>query len=373
MRVLRTILGMLLLTIGLPALLVGAGFWAAMQHRDAGGAYGGVLQDVVTSGYAVVVDDTDALLRSDAPFTRIGDTRLRITAWTADGPAFVGIAPSAAVAAYLQDVPRQSVRSVDIGTGSLPVATSRIGGFRAPATVPGQQSIWSRTGYGRLDWSPSELRDRPYSLVIMSPEARSGLQLSVTAEVRPGWLNSTTWALLILGTLLVMVGMIVLAWPGRRREVVYVVEPSQVPDLIKAIGAPLPLSRTGGGRHARTHRPRTLADSSLQSQLSWPPAAPSSAASLSGPAPSGSARSSLGSAIALSGAPSPAEYAAATAIPATNDSVMGGRPAGERSPAPGEPLSLIGPASSSGGSPVATVGLTVPAPLRLAESSSSDI
>ena len=41
MRVLRTILGLLLLIIGLPALLVGAGFWAAMQHRDPGGAFGG--------------------------------------------------------------------------------------------------------------------------------------------------------------------------------------------------------------------------------------------------------------------------------------------------------------------------------------------
>ena len=77
MRVLRTILGLLLLTIGIPALLIGAAFWAAMQHRDAGGAFGGRLQAVVTSGYAVVVDDADALLRDDAPFTRGSNTRLR--------------------------------------------------------------------------------------------------------------------------------------------------------------------------------------------------------------------------------------------------------------------------------------------------------
>src|SRR4051794_14029642 len=339
MRVLRTILGMLLLTIGLPALLVGAGFWAAMQHRDAGGAFSGALQDVVTPGYAVVVDDADRLLRSDAPFARVGDTRLRITAWTADGPAFVALAPSDAVAAYLLDVPRQNIRSVDIGTGALPVATTRVAGNHAPATVPGKQTIWSMTGNGQLDWNPSELRSRPYSLVIMNPGARPGLRLSATAGLRPGWLNSTTWALLILGSLVVMTGMIVLAWPGRRREVVYVVEPSQVPDLIKAIGAPLPLSRTGGGRHAGTHRPRTLADATLRPtpQLTWPPTrvsappspSPSPSSSPSPPAPAPAA------AIALTGPPSAAEYAAATAIPP-------GSGLGERTPKAGEPLSLIG-------------------------------
>src|SRR5690242_15395852 len=110
MRVLRTILGLLLLTIGLPALLVGAGFWAAMQHRDAGGAFTGALQNIVTPGYAVVVDDADALLSADAPFARGAGTRLRLTAQTPDGPAFVGIAPAADVARYLGDVPRQTVR-----------------------------------------------------------------------------------------------------------------------------------------------------------------------------------------------------------------------------------------------------------------------
>src|SRR3954449_5528524 len=91
MRVLRTILGMLLLTIGLPSLLAGAGLWAAMQHRDEGGAFSGELQRLSTPGYAIVVEDVDRLLSSDAPFARIGDTQLRISASTADGPAFLAL------------------------------------------------------------------------------------------------------------------------------------------------------------------------------------------------------------------------------------------------------------------------------------------
>src|SRR4051812_44838211 len=114
MRVFRTILGMLMLTVGLPALLVGGAFWAAMQHRDAGGAFSGTMQRVATSGYAIVVDDVDTLLRNDAPFARVGDTRLRITATSSGSPAFVGIAPRAQADAYLADIPRISVSAIDL-------------------------------------------------------------------------------------------------------------------------------------------------------------------------------------------------------------------------------------------------------------------
>ena len=77
MRVLRTILGMLLLIIGLPALLIGAGFWAVLQHRDAGGAYSGPLQRMSTTGYALVVEDVDALLRI-TDFHAVGDIALPV-------------------------------------------------------------------------------------------------------------------------------------------------------------------------------------------------------------------------------------------------------------------------------------------------------
>ncbi|HEU4348416.1 MAG TPA: hypothetical protein VFR35_11570, partial [Actinoplanes sp.] len=346
MRVLRTILGMLLLTIGLPALLTGAGLWAAMQHRDPGGSFSGPLQSLSTTGYALVVQDVDSLLGRDAPFTRAGNTRLRLTAMSTRGPAFVGIAPAADVARYLEDVPRSTVRTVDIGTGALPVATQRIGGSRAPATVPGER-FWLRAGNGQLDWNPSLLADHPYSLVVMNPGAEPGLQLQSTVEFRPGWLNSSTWALLFLGTLTVMAGMIILAWPGRRREVVYVVEPSQVPDLMQAIGAPLPLSRTGGGRHARTHRPRTLADSASSRppalpQFSWPPAgraaAPSSPSLVAAGSPfrdgASGVTASTAPALAQAGPLSPDTYATVTAIPASGDSASASL---RRSPASGIP------------------------------------
>ncbi|HET6530266.1 MAG TPA: hypothetical protein VFH03_06565, partial [Actinoplanes sp.] len=337
------------------------------------------------------------------------------------GPAFIGLAPSDELGRYLADVPRSTVRSVDIGTGALPVSTQRISGSRAPEAVPGNQPFWLRSGTGQLDWIPSHLENNRYSLVVMNPGAQPGLQLQSTAEVRPGWLNSATWALLFLGTLTVMAGMIILAWPGRRREVVYVVEPSQVPDLMKAIGAPIPLSRTGGGRHAGTHRPRTLADAASRPpslpQFSWPPAAASqpapvapaaassaaspsaalagAAASASAGSPSAGLSGALASAssppsshsssfpsspssstspfsapagpgvasgtspsVGAAGPPSPEAYFAATAIPA------GTGAAPHRPPAPGEPLNLLTGTNrpASGQSPSAgLVGVPGPA------------
>src|SRR3982751_4736563 len=117
MRLFRTILGMLLLTIGLPALLAGAALWTALQHRDQGGAFSGELQRLSTPGYAIVVEDVDQLLRTDVPFARIGDTQLRISGSTPDGPAFLAIGPTALVQQYLAGVPHSIVRKVDIGTG----------------------------------------------------------------------------------------------------------------------------------------------------------------------------------------------------------------------------------------------------------------
>jgi hypothetical protein len=370
MRVLRTILGMLLLCAGLPALLAGAGLWAAMQHRDAGGAYRAQLQPMATPGYAYVVEDVDDLLRSDAPFARLGSSRLGLAAGTPEGPAFLGLGPADQVSRYLAGVPHSTIRTIDIGTGALPVGTTPVPGVRAPITVPGAASFWTRTGVGQLSWTPGKMSGGPYSLVIMSPGAKPGLQVAAVAELRPSWLNSSAWGLLTLGTLLVLIGLVALAWPVAQREVVYIVEPSQVPALMKAIGAPMPINRS---RPAGAHRPRTLADAQKADfpalppatpSMPWPPPAPAapapaaSAPAPATPAPAPAASGAAGTAFSAAVRPSAEEYAAATAIP-----VGAGAPAGERSPAPGEPLSLLaaGPVSAAPGSADPIFGRSGPA------------
>ncbi|WIM97470.1 hypothetical protein ACTOB_000994 [Actinoplanes oblitus] len=297
MRLFRPVLGMLLLTIGLPALLAGGCLWAALRHRDAGGAFSAELQRLSVPGYAIVVPDVGRLLRDDASFARIGGTELRVTALTAEGPAFVGLAPAGAVEGYLRDVPHTDVRGVQVGTGELPISAARVDGDRRLPSAPGHQDFWTRTGGGALRWTPGELSGR-YSLVIMNATGAQGLRLNGTVEVRPGWLDPTAWGLLSLGALLAMAGVITLAVPGRRREVVYIVEPSQVPDLMLAIGAPLPrLGLEGGARRALPGSGPS--QPGLDAALSgFDPALAASDAALAG---SGAALAGSGGALAGSG------------------------------------------------------------------------
>lgn len=238
MRFVRTVGALMLLTLGIPVLLAGGTLWMVAAHRDSGGAFTGSLERLETSGHAVVVSDLDALLRRDVPFVHAGRTRLRITAQTTDGPAFLGVAPTTDVARYLATAPHARLVRVGITRGALPVrlvaATPE-----QPAvlpTPPGAQTFWRYSAAGALDIDPEQLRGRSVSLVVMRPDGAAGIDADVRVEVRFGWLDPAMWGLLASGILLVTMAAILLTRPIRPREVVFVVEPAQVPVLAARLG-----------------------------------------------------------------------------------------------------------------------------------------
>ncbi|MFC3504777.1 hypothetical protein ACFOOK_27945 [Micromonospora krabiensis] len=241
MRFVRTLGGLLLLIIGLPTLLAGSVLWTVNRHADAGGDFTARFETVRTSGHAVVVDDLDALLRREAPFARMGDVRLRLEARTPDGPAFVGLAPTDEVRRWLASVPHAGVRRVPLSRGPLLVrlddAAARLA-TDAPAAgvTPLDRPFWVREGVGSLEWTPEDLTGRPLSLVVMRPDGRADLALDLRAELRAGWIAPATWALLAGGVLLVTFAVLLLFRPVRPREVVFVVEPDQVPVLAGRLG-----------------------------------------------------------------------------------------------------------------------------------------
>ena len=174
MRVVRTVAGLVLLTIGLPVLLVGGALWTLMQHRDAGGAFSGSLEPVSTSGRAIVVPDVDTLLarrrrRSSAPAT----PRLRLTvrdgetAWAwrppADGarlPGRRGVLPR-----------RRGHRRPRRPAGAGHAGRRRGLAGRPLEVAPGTQSFWTRQGSGTLEWTANEVDGREMSLVVMRVDA----------------------------------------------------------------------------------------------------------------------------------------------------------------------------------------------------------
>ncbi|MFC0533361.1 hypothetical protein [Phytohabitans kaempferiae] len=212
MRIVRTAAGMLLLTIGLPVLLVGGALWTAMQHRDGDGAFSGRVERITTPGHAVVVPDLDALLRREAPFTRARDTRLRVTAETEAGPALVGIAPATDVARYLAGVAYAQVDRVSLTSGPLPVRVTPVEGTAVPAAQP----AWQAAGTGAVAWDSAQVRGQHLALVVMHPDGQAGMTVDLRVEVRPGWLAPATWGLLVAGAVLIVLGMATLAWPVRR-------------------------------------------------------------------------------------------------------------------------------------------------------------
>ncbi|RQX05086.1 hypothetical protein [Micromonospora inaquosa] len=315
MRFVRVIAGVLLLVVGIPALFVGGGLWLVTQHADPGGAFTGRLETVRTPGHAVVVTDLDRLLRQDAPFARTAQTRLRLEARTTGGPAFVGLAPTAEVRGWLESVPHATVRRVALARGPLPVrldpagpAADTPGATTADGSVtPLGRPFWVREGIGSLEWSADDLADEPMSLVVMRPDGGADLALDLRAELRAGWTGPAAWGLLTVGVLLVVGAVLLLLRPLRPREVIFVVEPDQVPVLAGRLGVTslsglgprqpesgpsLParqLTPVGAGTAERPRsigaaRPATLADldepvrlprpPEVTLSLAWPPADP---------------------------------------------------------------------------------------------------
>ncbi|WFE38741.1 hypothetical protein [Micromonospora sp. WMMD998] len=63
-----------------------------------------------------------------------------------------------------------------------------------------------------------------------------GLELALRGELRAGWFPAVVWALLAGGTLLTVLAVALLLRPHQPREVVFVVEPEQVPVLAGRLG-----------------------------------------------------------------------------------------------------------------------------------------
>ncbi|WP_434090315.1 hypothetical protein [Micromonospora avicenniae] len=240
MRFVRTFAGMLLLIVGLPALLAGGVLWQLGRHADPSGAFTARVETVQTSGHAVVVPDLDRLLRQEAPFTRFGQVRLRLEASTPDGPALLGLAPTDEVRRWLEPVPHATVRRVALARGPLPVRLDPAGASPATGDPAGSAPVgrpgWTREGIGELEWTSDDLAGRPLSLVVMRPDGRADLALDLRAELNVGWAAPAMWGLLAGGVLLLTFAVLLLFRPVRPREVVFVVEPDQVPVLAGRLG-----------------------------------------------------------------------------------------------------------------------------------------
>lgn len=333
MRLLRVLVGVLLLLIAVPTLLLGTAAWYATQHRGADGVFHAGLQQVHQPGYALVVPDVDALLRRDAPFSRAGRTTLTITA-SGDRQLFVGLAAPADVVAVLGSAGYTRLDQVRLGMGPLEVVSTAVGGgAEPPAVLPPMQPIWLAAGTGRLSLDPSSWRGRVVALVVTSADGRQVGDVRLAAALNPHWLNPTAWGLLGIGSILLLLGIAALAWPIRPQPSVYVLglasADGPAPDAARAAG-----EAAARGPQAVLIHQRSPAD----------PAGGGPASALVGTPLSGSAddvRATTGSAgdsVAVEGSAA-----------ATRDAEQAAQPRGEHTPDPAERVPGSGQAAHGSG------------------------
>jgi hypothetical protein len=216
----------LAVVLAAPLLAAGALLVVADGCRAPDGTFAARVAPVTGDGYAVVVQDVDALLRDALPFARAGQTTVALSAADNSVPAFIGLAPRSAVASYLEGVAHMEIVGAGLGGGWLSLTLSTVDGDRSPPSLPGLQDFWTASSrYGQLHWSAGEIRGRHLALVLMGADAGPGLALRGRAEVDPGWLTPTAWAMIVLGLIGVAASMLLLVGRGQGGRVPYRLHP----------------------------------------------------------------------------------------------------------------------------------------------------
>jgi hypothetical protein len=216
-RTLRTVIGLVLVLIGFPALLTGVAGLLALQHRDTSGGFTTHLAPLHADGYAVEVPDVNATLGRFGPAGLLSSGRLRVTVRSTDAPVLIGLAPTSDVQRYLGGVPRAQLIAVGFATGDAPVTEVPADGVLVPS-APAQQSFWSATGAASLQWQPG---DTALSLVVIRTDGHPGLDVTLDVSRYTGWLTLASIGLLIAGVAVAVGGAALLFVPT---EPVLVVE-----------------------------------------------------------------------------------------------------------------------------------------------------
>lgn len=139
----------------------------------------------------------------------LGDIRVTAESDSAD-TLFIGVAPSADVAAYLDGVGRDVFREVRDRQAVLEPT-----GGGAPASTPGEQTFWAAQATGTdaaLDWTPEDGR---WTFVLMRADGSAGVAADVATGAEVPVLDAVVAVLLVLAGLTLLAGALLIAVPIR--------------------------------------------------------------------------------------------------------------------------------------------------------------
>jgi hypothetical protein len=199
-----------LVALGAVGALIGLALAAAgivlLVLTGHGGSVGGGEADLSTPRYALVSDAAGlGTGRLDAT------VRIRVHA-RGEGPVFVGVAPAAAVRAYLAgtgydelaDVRLSPLRATLVPSDGTAAPGRPVGGPRAPAWTASAAG----TGEQTLD---VPVRGGGQQLVIMKPDASAGVDVTAALALRAAFLRRLAIGLLVTGAVVAPLGGLALA------------------------------------------------------------------------------------------------------------------------------------------------------------------
>ena len=235
-RITLLILGAFLALVAV-ALLIGGGgsLLFASTHRGADGFVSSPDYELTADGYAITLGAADLPTSPDDWVPWTGRIRSRVTVTGTAGDVFVGVGPSADVAAYLDGVAHAQI--VDVEAFSDDVEMRVYPGEGTPS-APAEQSFWVATADGSgaqtLNWRPSP---GSWTLVLMNTDGSPVISMVASGGVASGLIWAIGLGILLAGVLLMVVAgaLIIIATAGQRAN-------AHRPD-----GQPIPPTPAGHG------------------------------------------------------------------------------------------------------------------------------
>jgi hypothetical protein len=170
-RRVRIAIGVALVVVGLFATVAGV---ALVVLVGADGSVGIAPTRLIGTGYAIT------LPQLDVPSLPGGaHVRLDVSLTPGDRAMFLGIGPTAAVNAYLHDVPIDVIEQIDQPGAAR---TSSVDGDAQPAP-PGEQTFWAITAAGdgpSLSWNA---QPGSWTLVVMAAKPTRSLDVTAAGSV----------------------------------------------------------------------------------------------------------------------------------------------------------------------------------------------
>jgi hypothetical protein len=244
-RILMIVAGALIVLVAGAVVLAGMALtWAHATQRDDDGYFSTSSERLDTATPVIISDELDlGVSPSDTRWFDAGDlATVRIDVeGVGDSPAFVGIGPSADVAAYLDGVAQAQIEDVELDPFRVEYQ------FREgvdQADPPTEQDLWVAQG---TDGEPLvwDLESGDWVVVVMNADGSAGVSVDAAVAAKVDWLLPLGIGLLIGGFVFLVGGALLVVFGAVGLSRHSAAQPAAVPAVGSTVLSSSPIRLTG--------------------------------------------------------------------------------------------------------------------------------